>query len=118
AISYEMLTLIYGFISNAYLALLLVILMGPAYILRDLAQETIIQNITTEQTRVNIMSARSALVQLIFMLSILGIGFISDLIGVRFVYISAGILLLASALYGFWQLQVKKKSNYHKQISV
>lgn len=118
AISYGMLTLIYGFISNAYLALLLVILMGPAYILRDLAQETIIQNITTEQTRVNIMSARSALVQLIFMLSILGIGFISDLIGVRFVYISAGILLLASALYGFWQLQVKKKSNYHKQISV
>ncbi|ASB91282.1 MFS transporter [Bacillus sonorensis] len=118
AISYGVLTLIYGFISSAYVALLLVIFMGPAYILRDLTQETFIQNITTEETRVNIMSARSALVQLIFMFSILGIGVISDLAGVRFVYMSAGILLLASALYGFSQLLFKKKFNYNKQSSV
>ncbi|ASS70031.1 MFS transporter [Bacillus atrophaeus] len=116
AFSYGTLTLIYGFISNAYLALLLVIFMGPAYILRDLTQETFIQNITTEQTRINIMSARSSLVQFIFMFSILGIGIISDLLGVRLVYVSAGILLLASALYGFSQLQFKRKVNKHISI--
>ncbi|MED0871067.1 MFS transporter [Bacillus spizizenii] len=111
AVSYGSLTLIYGFISNSYLALILVLFMGPAYILRDLTQETFIQNITTEQTRINIMSARSSLVQFIFMFSILAIGAISDFLGVRLVYVSAGILLLVSAIYGFSQLQFKKKVN-------
>lgn len=109
AVSYGSLTLIYGFISNSYLALILVLFMGPAYILRDLTQETLIQNITTEQTRINIMSARSSLVQFIFMFSILAIGAISDFLGVRLVYVSAGILLLVSAIYGFSQLQFKKR---------
>lgn len=113
AVSYGSLTLIYGFISNSYLALILVLFMGPAYILRDLTQETLIQNITTEQTRINIMSARSSLVQFIFMFSILAIGAISDFLGVRLVYVSAGILLLVSAIYGFSQLQFKKKVNKH-----
>ena len=68
--------------------------MGPAYILRDLTQETLIQNITTEQTRINIMSARSSLVQFIFMFSILAIGAISDFLGVRFQFMFQQVLLL------------------------
>ncbi|MBQ9999626.1 MFS transporter, partial [Bacillus subtilis] len=41
------------------------------------------------------------------------IGAISDFLGVRLVYVSAGILLLVSAIYGFSQLQFKKKVNKH-----
>ncbi|WP_438421013.1 MFS transporter [Bacillus siamensis] len=108
ALAYGMLTFIYGLTSSAVLALFLVLCMGPACVLRDLTQETFLQNITTEQTRVNILAARSAFVQLIFMFSIIGTGMISDVFGARFIYISAGILLLFSAFIGFSQLQMKK----------
>lgn len=108
ALAYGMLTFIYGLTSSAVLALFLVLCMGPACVLRDLTQETFLQNITIEQTRVNILAARSALVQFIFMFSIIGTGVISDVFGVRFIYISAGILLLFSAFIGFSQLQMKK----------
>ncbi|MEC5261419.1 MFS transporter [Bacillus amyloliquefaciens] len=108
ALAYGMFTFIYGLISSAVLALFLVLCMGPACVLRDLTQETFLQNITTEQTRVNILAARSALVQFIFMFSIIGTGVISDVFGVRFIYVGAGLLLLFSVIIGFSQLQMKK----------
>lgn len=108
ALAYGMFTFIYGLISSAVLALFLVLCMGPACVLRDLTQETFLQNITTEQTRVNILAARSALVQFIFMFSIIGTGVISDVFGVRFIYVGAGLLLLLSVIIGFSQLQMKK----------
>lgn len=108
ALAYGMFTFIYGLISGAVLALFLVLCMGPACVLRDLTQETFLQNITTEQTRVNILAARSALVQFIFMFSIIGTGVISDVFGVRFIYVGAGLLLLFSVIIGFSQLQMKK----------
>ncbi|MED3509738.1 MULTISPECIES: MFS transporter [Bacillus] len=108
ALAYGMFTFIYGLITSAVTALFLVLCMGPACVLRDLTQETFLQNITTEKTRVNILAARSALVQFIFMFSIIGTGVISDVFGVRFIYIGAGLLLLISAFIGFSQLRMKK----------
>lgn len=108
ALAYGMFTFIYGLITSAVTALFLVLCMGPACVLRDLTQETLLQNITTEKTRVNILAARSALVQFIFMFSIIGTGVISDVFGVRFIYIGAGLLLLISAFFGFSQLRMKK----------
>lgn len=113
ALAYGMFTFIYGLISSAVLALFLVLCMGPACVLRDLTQETFLQNITTEQTRVNILAARSALVQFIFMFSIIGTGVISDVFGVRFIYVGAGLLLLFSVIIGFSQLQMKKTVQSH-----
>lgn len=84
---YGALTFVYGFISNPIVALLVVIFMGPAYILRDLAQETIFQNELDEHTLSKIMSARSTLVQFIFMLSILAVGTIAEVFSARLVYI-------------------------------
>lgn len=42
------------------------------------------------------------------MFSIIGTGVISDIFGVRFIYIGAGLLLLFSAFIGFSQLRMKK----------
>ena len=89
--------------------------MGPAYILRDLSQETFFQNEVDEQTLSKIMSARSAMVQFIFMLSVLAVGTIAEVFGARFVYISAGSLLLISAMYGSYQLLFKTKKMEHKE---
>jgi MFS family permease len=103
------LTFIYGFVSNPYLALFLVLLMGPSYQIRDLAQETMFQNSAGEKTLTKILAAKSAIIQLIIIFSIIGIGILTDLIGVRLVYILSGCLLMSSALFGFVHLYILKK---------
>lgn len=106
---FGILTFTYGFISNPFLALILVILMGPSYQIRDLAQETMFQNSTDEKTLTKILAAKSTLVQFIFIFSIIGIGALTDLIGVRFVYIFSGCLLIFSSVFGFINLFVRKQ---------
>jgi MFS family permease len=108
AILFGILTLIYGFVSNPYIALMLVVLMGPSYQLRDLAQETMFQNSADQQILTKIFAARSALVQFIFIFSIIGIGVLVDLIGARLVYILSGCILISSSVYGYIQLIVRK----------
>jgi hypothetical protein len=83
--------------------------MGPAYQIRDLAQETMFQNSTDEKTLTKILAAKSALVQFIFIFSIVGIGTLTDLIGVRLVYILSGGLLIFSSIFGFIHLQLQRK---------
>jgi MFS family permease len=106
---FGLLTFIYGFVSNPYLALFLVLLMGPSYQIRDLAQETMFQNSANEKILTKILAAKSALIQLIIIFSIIGIGVLTDLIGVRLVYILSGCLLMSSSLFGFVHLYVRKK---------
>ncbi|NDI34297.1 MFS transporter [Chengkuizengella sediminis] len=106
---FGILTIIYGVATNAYLALVLVVFMGPSFQIRDLAQETMYQNSTDEKTLTKILAARSTLVQFIFIFSIMGIGIITDLIGVKLVYILSGILLTSSAVFGFVHLVIRKK---------
>ncbi|WP_342025892.1 MFS transporter [Cytobacillus pseudoceanisediminis] len=109
--AFGILTLGYGFISNPFLALLFVILMGPAYQLRDLAQTTMYQNSADETMLTKILAAKSVLNELIFVFSILGIGILTDLIGVRLIYILSGILLIISSIFGFIQLKLQGKGN-------
>jgi MFS family permease len=109
SLMFGLLTFIYGFVSNPYLALCLVLLMGPSYQIRDLAQETMFQNSANEKTLTKILSARSALIQLTIIFSIITIGVLTDIIGVRLVYILSGCLLMSSALFGFVHLYVRKK---------
>ncbi|MED4074283.1 MFS transporter [Priestia endophytica] len=101
ATSFGLLTLLYGLVSSPTFALILVLFMGPSYILRDLCQETIFQNASDEHTLTKMMAARSTLIQFIFLLAIIGTGIIAEMFGARLVYILAGILLLASVIYGF-----------------
>ncbi len=109
--AFGVLTFVYGFISQPVIALLLVLLMGPSYQMRDLAQETMFQNSADERTLTKILSAKSTLVQLIFIFSILGIGALTDLIGVRLVYILSGCLLIVSSIFGFIGLELRGKGS-------
>ncbi|MCS1351565.1 MFS transporter [Mechercharimyces sp. CAU 1602] len=100
AASFGLLTLIYGLTSQPWLALVLVFLMGPAYQMRDLAQETMIQNSTDAEALTKVMAARSSMVQVIFLFSMLIITSVITYIGVEWIYIAAGMMLLVSAGYG------------------
>ncbi|GKU77362.1 hypothetical protein [Paenibacillus sp. L3-i20] len=81
----------------------------PFYQVRDLAQETMFQNSADEHTLTKILAAKSALLQFIFIFSVIGIGVLTDLIGVRLVYILSGFVLFISSLIGFFHLYVRKK---------
>lgn len=109
SVSFGLLTFAYGFVSSPVLALLLVLLMGPSYQMRDLAQETLFQNSTDEATLTKILAAKSTLIQLISIISILGIGALTDLIGVRLIYILSGCLMLLSSVFGYINLQLRGK---------
>jgi len=108
---FGLLTFIYGFVSNALLALALVLLMGPSYQLRDLSQETLFQNSVNETILPKIMAAKAALIHFIFIISTVIIGLITDVFGARFVYIFSGCFLMFSSLYGFVHLYIQKKGN-------
>ncbi|TKC15324.1 MFS transporter [Robertmurraya kyonggiensis] len=107
--AFGLLTFAYGFVSSPILALLLVVLMGPSYQMRDLAQETLYQSSTDEATLTKILAAKSTLIQLVSLVSILGIGALTDLLGVRLIYIFSGCIMILSSVYGFINLQLRGK---------
>lgn len=106
---FSIFTLIYGLTSSPILALLLCIAMGPAYQIRDVAQQTAFQiNIQTIDLP-KVFASQSILLSTVTGLSIFLIGFIADFVGIRAVYIFASILIFISALLSFTLVKVNKK---------
>ncbi|UQZ73353.1 MFS transporter [Niallia circulans] len=106
---FSIFTLIYGLTSSPILALLLCIAMGPAYQIRDVAQQTAFQiNIQTIDLP-KVFASQSILLSTVSGLSIFLIGFIADFVGIRAVYIFASILIFISALLSFTLVKVNKK---------
>ncbi|MBM6617715.1 MFS transporter [Bacillus suaedaesalsae] len=98
---FSIFTLIYGLTSIPILALLLCIAMGPAYQIRDVAQQTAFQlNIPAEHLP-KVYASQSILISSITGLSIFLMGFIAEFIGVRAVYVLGSILIFTSSLLSF-----------------
>ncbi|MEW4228506.1 MFS transporter [Priestia megaterium] len=110
SIGYAVLTGFYGLVTNPYLALALLIMMSPAYQLRDAAQETIYQNACSSSVFPKVIAAKSTLVQGAFILSIAFVGTVADFFGVRFVYLFSSFLLLVTSLIGIAVLVHNKQS--------
>ena len=109
SIGVAILTIIYSFVSVPFIALLLVILMGPLYQIRDIAQNTFIQNTIEKDVLGKYLASKATINQAVFSLSVFIIGLLVDLISARIVYLFSGLLLLCSAIYGYVKL-VRKKS--------
>ncbi|MFD0589157.1 MFS transporter [Paenibacillus sp. GCM10027627] len=107
--AFGLLTFAYGFMTVPWIALVLIILMGPFYQMRDLTQETMFQNSADEQTLTKILAAKSALSNFIYVISIISIGVLTDLIGARLIYIVSGGLLFITALIAYHHLRIRKK---------
>jgi MFS family permease len=108
---FAIILLAYGMTSNAYLALGLILILGPASQLRDLSEEVMFQNAAESNELTKMLAAQSSLMQLIFILSIVIIGGVTDAVGVRWVYIIAGCLFLAATVYGYSQLIAGRKGS-------
>ncbi|WP_226568357.1 MFS transporter [Bacillus stratosphericus] len=106
--------LFYAINTTAWISLILVVLMGPFYQLRDISQQTYIQKVTSEDVLSKLYAAKDNLYYLIFALSVFIIGLISDYIGVVYVYYFAFLLYLTSSLFAILTF---RKSNQSSQIN-
>jgi hypothetical protein len=110
SVGVSILTVIYSFVSLPVIALFLVILMGPLYQVRDIAQNTFIQITINKDDLGKYLAAKATINQAIFSLSIFIIGLLVDLVNARFVYMFSGLLLLSSGIYGYFKLFRKHHS--------
>ncbi|SYX82763.1 MFS transporter [Paenibacillus alvei] len=95
--------LVYGYAWNtqAFVALAIVVLMGPFYQLRDIAQRTYVQHITPIDEQPHVFAAQSTISYILFGVSVLFAGTISDIWGAQAVYIVGGTMYLLSSVTGF-----------------
>ncbi|PEX86394.1 MFS transporter [Bacillus cereus] len=98
---FSMLTFLFGITSNAFIALFLCILMGPCYQIRDISQTTVLQSSVTPSLLSKMYTAHGALLSTASGLSMLSVGIITDMFGVRTIYIIASLLILCSACLSF-----------------
>jgi MFS family permease len=114
SVGVSILTIIYSIVSLPVVALVLVVLMGPLYQVREIAQSTFIHNTIDKEELGKYLAAKATINQVIFSLSIFIIGLLVDLINARFVYMFSGILMLSSGVYGYFKLfrKVNSKSNH------
>jgi MFS family permease len=110
SIFFSLFTLLYGLNSVPILSLVLCVLMGPAYQLRDVSQQTAIQSNADSEILPKVYASRSILLSTITSISIALFGFIADFLGIRWVYILGSCLIASSALLSFALLKVQRKT--------
>lgn len=104
SVGVSILTVIYSFVTVPVIALILVVMMGPFYQVRDITQNTFIQNTIDKEDLGKYLAAKATINQVIFSLSVFIIGLLVDLLNARFVYTFSGVLLLSSGIYGYFKL--------------
>ncbi|MFZ3198146.1 MAG: MFS transporter [Bacillus mycoides] len=108
SLMFSILTFLYGMTSSGFIALFLCVLMGPCYQIRDISQTTVLQSSVTPSLLSKMYTAHGALLSTAFGLSMLSVGIITDMFGVRTIYIIAAFLILCSACLSFNLLKYQK----------
>jgi len=114
--SYGVLSILYGLNSLPIVAIILVLLMGPVYQIRDVSQQTLLQSSVPASQLSKIYAAHSVLLSSVGGLSVLLVGITADLFGVRWVYILGGILVILTSSVSLLILKnrVNKEENETK----
>lgn len=115
SLSVCILTFIFALNNNPWISLGIVLLMGIPYQLRDISQQTIFQKNVEYSILPIVFSAHGILIYMVFGLSVLIMGLLSDLFGVKTVYLTAGTLYGISALL---TTLVKSKVNIEDNIKI
>ncbi|EJV61557.1 hypothetical protein BWGOE4_20530 [Bacillus mycoides] len=108
SLMFSILTFLYGMTSSGFIALFLCVLMGPCYQIRDISQTTVLQSSVTPSLLSKMYTAHGALLSTASGLSMLSVGIITDMFGVRTIYIIAAFLILCSACLSFNLLKYQK----------
>ncbi|MGE6631666.1 MFS transporter [Bacillus sp. NPDC077027] len=107
SIIYAILTITYGFTAIPWVAIFLCILMGPAYQIRDVSQQTILQTEAPVHLLSKVYAAHYVLSSVSVGLSVFMVGVIADIYGVRVVYILGGSFVLLCSSFAILYLLAK-----------
>ena len=111
---YAGLTILFAMNTLPWLALLLCILMGPAYQIRDVSQQTILQTETPIHDLSKVYAAHYVLSSVSVGLSIFFVGMIADAFGARFVYLLGGLFVLICSGIAITTFMMQKKERLFK----
>jgi MFS family permease len=92
-------TALFAVIPVPWIALLLCVLMGPAYQIRDIAQATLFQLEVEDRKLAKVNAARGTLIYALFGLAILLMALLSEWFNISIVYLAAAAIYGLSALF-------------------
>ncbi|WFA03339.1 MFS transporter [Bacillus sp. HSf4] len=98
ALSMAMMTLLFAYSANPLLSVILCMLMGPLYQVRDVSQTVILQHSLTDEERAPLVAAQNTILTSWSILTVAFMGALADLTGVQNVYIFAAVMYLATAV--------------------
>ncbi|AWB47101.1 MFS transporter [Paenibacillus sp. CAA11] len=97
---YGLLTAVYAVNSKPSVALVLVLLMGPFAELAVVNRRTLIQQSADRNQLPKVLSAQSTLLALVFCISLLGMAWLAELLGIVNLYLFAAVLTLLALVVG------------------
>lgn len=97
---YGLLTAVYALTTEPYLALVLVLLMGPFAELSIVTRRTLIQRSVDKELLPKVLAAQNALLNLIFCVSLVGMAWLAEVMGIINLYLFAAGLTLLALLVG------------------
>ncbi|KGP81843.1 MULTISPECIES: MFS transporter [unclassified Paenibacillus] len=106
---FSLLTIAYGLNSLPWLALVLCVLMGPAYQIRYVAQQTAFQSSVPVESLSKVYAAHGNVLSAAMSISTVIFGLIADQMGVRLVYLIGGGLFIVSSICSFRLHRIKAK---------
>ncbi|MFP7288140.1 MFS transporter [Shouchella clausii] len=97
---YGLLTAVYALTTEPYPALVLVLLMGPFAELSIVTRRTLIQRSVDKELLPKVLAAQNALLNLIFCVSLVGMAWLAEVMGIVNLYLFAAGLTLVALLVG------------------
>ncbi|SDW94489.1 Predicted arabinose efflux permease, MFS family [Marininema mesophilum] len=107
----SVLTLLFALLPVPIVSLVLSILMGPCYQLRDITQRTLFQQALSSETTPKVFAAHGTLMYGVFGLAVFVTGVVADSFGVRSVYLATAGLLACSVMIGTPLLRSNNRSS-------
>lgn len=97
---YGLLTMVYALNTQPYIALVLVLLMGPFAELSVINRRTLIQRSTSKQMLPKVLSAQASLLHLVFCISLLVMAGLAERFGIVNLYLLAAVLTSLALVVG------------------
>lgn len=108
---YGVLTAFYALNSQPFIALILVMLMGPFAELAMINRRTLIQSSVANPMLPKVLSAQASMMHLIFCISLLGMAWLAEIIGIVNLYLFAAVLTILAIVAGLLNFRVFQEQN-------
>jgi MFS family permease len=105
-----LLTLAYASSQTVWVAVALAFLFGPPNAVRDVAQDSLLQGTVEPGQLGRIYATRAMLANVVFMFAGILFAWLSDLVSIRWIYVSGGLLYLLTGLYALSNKALRESS--------